>query len=310
MKDGQQKNLKQRVENKMKQRSAFMKIIRISLLAIACYLLFVFVYQFILNKEDKPIFDVDSANGGVDQISEDSDGDGLEDWQEDLYGTSKKLADSDGDGMTDGEEVAKGFNPAYYGEGLLGEDVEPQRELFEQYKFEGDPLLEADEIQVNLAVNNNVTLNEIDVNQGYKTSVNKIGKHVLELYESTEVLDEVYVNLFTNNKLVDEDSINKIINGYEKAARLIDAEEVDPQVLIESKILARSCVVVAESLRSILDAPNNTSDEEHANLGKQYIDASASFQKAIIAIHKRTLSKGVTFAPYEPGHYFLLEISL
>jgi len=51
----------------------------------------------------------------------DTDGDGLKDWQEELYQTSKVLRDSDGDGVTDADEVAQGFDPNYYGEGISDE---------------------------------------------------------------------------------------------------------------------------------------------------------------------------------------------
>ena len=41
----------------------------------------------------------------------DTDNDGLLNWEEDLYGTSKKSSDSDGDGVSDGQEVALGTDP-------------------------------------------------------------------------------------------------------------------------------------------------------------------------------------------------------
>lgn len=41
--------------------------------------------------------------------TKDSDGDGLPDWEESLYGTDPQQADSKGLGMTDGEAVAKGL---------------------------------------------------------------------------------------------------------------------------------------------------------------------------------------------------------
>jgi len=41
----------------------------------------------------------------------DSDKDGLEDWQEILFGTDKNNPDTDGDGYLDGEEILSGHNP-------------------------------------------------------------------------------------------------------------------------------------------------------------------------------------------------------
>jgi hypothetical protein len=41
----------------------------------------------------------------------DTDGDGLPDWQEKLWGTDPNNPDTDGDGTSDGDEVAQGRNP-------------------------------------------------------------------------------------------------------------------------------------------------------------------------------------------------------
>lgn len=45
----------------------------------------------------------------------DTDGDGLKDWEEVLWGSNPRVADSDGDGMNDGDEVKAGRNPAISG---------------------------------------------------------------------------------------------------------------------------------------------------------------------------------------------------
>ena len=43
--------------------------------------------------------------------NKDSDGDGLKDWEEALYGTNPQKADTDGDGTPDGEEIRLGRDP-------------------------------------------------------------------------------------------------------------------------------------------------------------------------------------------------------
>lgn len=50
----------------------------------------------------------------------DSDGDGLNDIDEEIYGTDINNADTDGDGYSDGDEVNNGYNPS--GEGNLSEN--------------------------------------------------------------------------------------------------------------------------------------------------------------------------------------------
>jgi hypothetical protein len=50
-----------------------------------------------------------SVKAAIDD--KDTDGDGLKDWQETLWGTDKANPDTDGDGTKDGEEVATGRDP-------------------------------------------------------------------------------------------------------------------------------------------------------------------------------------------------------
>jgi len=45
------------------------------------------------------------------ELKNDSDKDGLENWEEKVYGTDPDNPDTDGDGYFDGEEVASGFDP-------------------------------------------------------------------------------------------------------------------------------------------------------------------------------------------------------
>ena len=47
----------------------------------------------------------DSQPNGIALAPEDSDGDGLSDWLEEIYSTDPEAADSDGDGLSDGDEV-------------------------------------------------------------------------------------------------------------------------------------------------------------------------------------------------------------
>lgn len=51
----------------------------------------------------------------IEGVHLDTDGDRLEEWQEDLWGTNPNDPDSDGDGTDDGEEVRIGRNPSIKG---------------------------------------------------------------------------------------------------------------------------------------------------------------------------------------------------
>ncbi|QQG44871.1 MAG: hypothetical protein HYW89_02555 [Candidatus Sungiibacteriota bacterium] len=51
------------------------------------------------------------------QLTQDSDSDGLKDWEEAIYRTDPHNADTDGDGAKDGEEIAQNRNPLQAGPG-------------------------------------------------------------------------------------------------------------------------------------------------------------------------------------------------
>lgn len=53
----------------------------------------------------------DSSSKAVAEVSKDSDGDGLKDWEEALWRTNLNNPDTDGDGTTDSAEIAAGRDP-------------------------------------------------------------------------------------------------------------------------------------------------------------------------------------------------------
>jgi LPXTG-site transpeptidase (sortase) family protein len=67
------------------------------------------------NDADKSLVTTATFGVEIDVSKQDSDFDGLFDWQESLYGTNAHIADSDFDGFLDGEEVLHGFDPTGFG---------------------------------------------------------------------------------------------------------------------------------------------------------------------------------------------------
>lgn len=63
-----------------------------------------------------------------DKLKEqDTDEDGLKDWEESLWLTDIKVKDTDGDGTSDGQEVAAGRNPAVKAPNDIIKDTEPAK---------------------------------------------------------------------------------------------------------------------------------------------------------------------------------------
>lgn len=68
----------------------------------------IFVLKFDVDKHNQENF---PASGWSAEGREDSDNDGLRDWEEELYHTDPNNPDTDNDGYLDGEEVDSGHNP-------------------------------------------------------------------------------------------------------------------------------------------------------------------------------------------------------
>lgn len=61
------------------------------------------------------------------RLLQDSDKDGLQDWEETIYGTGPENPDTDGDGTQDGEEIRAQRNPLKPGPDDLAEQAEPSQ---------------------------------------------------------------------------------------------------------------------------------------------------------------------------------------
>lgn len=89
---------------------------KIILILIACIIVVCAIY-FALNPIQKRTSAQKVSSAMLEAVAAnrsdiDSDNDGLQDWEEPLWGTDAKNPDSDGDGTHDGEEVRQGRNPA------------------------------------------------------------------------------------------------------------------------------------------------------------------------------------------------------
>lgn len=64
------------------------------------------------------------ADSHMNPDLQDTDGDGLQDWEEVLWSTDAHASDTDGDGVSDGNEVLKGGNPTRFGSNAPTENPE------------------------------------------------------------------------------------------------------------------------------------------------------------------------------------------
>lgn len=70
----------------------------------------------------------------IKELNEDTDGDGLKNWAEGLFGTDKNNPDTDGDGTPDGEEISNNRDPLLPGPNdvLLPPETSPQKDAKEK----------------------------------------------------------------------------------------------------------------------------------------------------------------------------------
>lgn len=91
----------------------------------------------------------------------DGDGDGLRDWEEDLWGTQKNNPDTDRDGINDGEEVLRGTDPRIVGAVALTSDIDTSRALIHKLNYSTtQPILSPDPSDVSATIG--VDLNALE----------------------------------------------------------------------------------------------------------------------------------------------------
>ena len=167
----------------------------------------------------------------------DTDSDGLLDWEEDAWETNLRLADTDGDGTSDGEEVRKGRNPLVVGPNDFIESGTKESMLVEQKRISDS--FEEGTVSDNLSKKLFASYIE---NEGGDLSLLEQGD-VLDKIISESVNQVSFDNIYSVNNLQTLDSINNhdLKNYANKFAEL----EYN-KILAASSISSNSDTVVSE----------------------------------------------------------------
>lgn len=235
----------------------------------------------------------------VTETYRDTDGDGLYDWQEDLYGTSKRLRDSDGDGVSDADEIAGNTDPNYFGEGLDISDVAPQETVFKDYVFP-----EAPEEQIDITSLTTTPPAQASVDQELHTTINDLGLVVIGTYTIESQNVDLFNKLFAQDDSFDPHLLDFVVEKNKNAAQKIRTEISHSNMTLELQSLTQSLEGVALTLDLLIEG-QDISQQKYSILLVNYLNAAASLQQAIVSIHKYVVAKDLVFKKDEPGNYFM-----
>lgn len=237
---------------------------------------------------------------------DDTDGDGLLDWQEELYGTSKKLRDTDGDRVTDAQEIAQGHNPLIYGEGLNDENVIPQNKIFLEPEFAVFPS-EGISTQQEFSQNQTTGAEGNSREVLLRAEINTLAVAVRNNYTEASQDTDLFNKLFLRDPDINVDPIKEIIARYRFTSKVIVEDIVYQELSLEARALGLGFLGVAETLEILIDSQGVT-DQEYSRALQEYVAASLELQETILSIHNYVKGRSITFSDDEPGSFFLFAL--
>ncbi len=214
----------------------------------------IFALWAITNYYSKPVLVQDTKSGLEVALEEgervfqeqDTDGDGLKDWEEFLYQTDERNIDTDGDGASDGLEVKKGFDPLVAGSGTP-EIVDGESESGITF-YKNDPNLTKTDL---LARDIFVAYRELK--EGNSLDVVQLRDRAIEksLTDNVQV-EDVYVYDTTDIKLVANTTRNKNLykRSYENAVSALSSIQFDEIDLFSRYVQSQDQAALEELVKN------------------------------------------------------------
>ncbi len=207
--------------------------------AIALFLLYSFTDVF---TNDEVSENTNTAK--VVDLKADTDGDGLIDVKEDVYGTDINKADTDGDGYTDFEEVEAGFNPLGEGDLYANKNVNTNTNANENVNE-----------NVNTEVDTNTNTNQTTTTE-LDRAVEFVGDYLDEFTKA--IATENYTELKTNY-------LSEGAEFYESTVRPFSLWEIDSVVESTSygDYTATVFIYDENNEKLVCESNNDISDREN-----------------------------------------------
>lgn len=252
---------------------------------------------------------------------QDSDSDGLVNWEEDLYGTSKRHADSDGDGISDGQEIIDGTDPAtqvQYNPDQLG-DIQVIEEDVAGYTFvqnegarsfeEIAQLLQNGSLQ-NEAYGNNKLDSPVGPQiQQYKTQLNQLGS-IVQNSIVTNSSHNTSLAAFAAGSTTDVYAIELLEKTYAQTQANLATLHIPSQITrnFQSR-LAENAALIQAQLEIILEQGSAGYNSDQATAAwLRYGELQGQWVDIVVDIHEFVAANKIAFAADEPGHMFMFAL--
>lgn len=271
---------------------------------------------------NKEVFKEDNLKIGVDISSQentkDTDGDGLNDWEEILWGTDINNPDSDGDGTEDGAEVVLGRNPNKAGP----DDIFIKADSFNEKLIKIESKIKPDTITAKTSVelakqvfNSQLNKGEVSVEEIISNAQSEIkisekysAKNLLIISNSTQEDIRDYGNNFAtiykeeilkmNNSL--DKSVDMFVAGYKNLSLRMSTIRV-PQEIANIHNDFINNIDLAANIIKVISESNEDPVKSYLLLPK-YNEASDKtiLQQKQIELYLN--NSGIIFSEDEPGY--------
>lgn len=251
-----------------------------------------------------------TSDADKQDIYQDSDGDGLPDWEERLYGTNAQRADSDGDGISDAEEIRQGGDPAaYYARNTAQlEIIEEDTEVYQFAQTNNPSSIDDARESVNtfeksLRDQERTQASESDTSTPIKRCVNQLGGIVSDTLITTQE-DSQIINQYLQGTKESTAPIEAIRDAHNQAAfALEDFDTKECPRLEQSRVrLQELYITTAELFSDILRAPQ--ASQEQYQLWQEYATMMTEWMDMLIEVRTLTQIEEISFESHEPGYIF------
>ena len=260
----------------------------------------------------------------------DTDGDGLKDWEENLWGTDPNNPDTDGDGISDGDEAEIKTRQAIknqelqYSEGVVAKDggiltetAALAQNFFGSYFSLGGGEAAKGQLDFIISTSLSSSIEEREI-ESYSTndfnivssninSIRKYGNDLGRIIKENPIDEEpgeILLFALQNKSQTDLDKIFDISNIYKKAS----TEILKTEVPSDAKILHLALInIMGQIEKDLVKMSNSFEDPVGAMASTQnYALNTGKVNKVMRRIRAYVVEdNGVNYSPEENGHYLM-----